>query len=228
MASTQPSKKPESSLEALKLLYEGNQRFSKDQANQEAANHQDRRIQLLESQNPFAIILSCSDSRVPSEIIFDQGLGDLFVIRVAGNIVAPSIIGSVEFAVATFGTPLVVVMGHSQCGAVSAALDVVQAGKNFTSENIRDIVERISPSIRPLVESCNAKPAKATREELMSCCVRANILASVNQLQHSSRIIEKLIKENKLMVVGAEYLLETGVVHFLDANQISADLPLFQ
>lgn len=219
MVTIKSSKRPRNAHEALKFLEEGNQRFSMSKAQYDSSSHQDRRVQLLETQNPFSIILSCSDSRVPSEIIFDQSLGDLFIIRVAGNIVAPTIIGSIEFAVTTFETPLVVVMGHSQCGAVTAAIDGIQTGRTFSSENIKAIINRISPAILPVIENSNKNDLSPSREELLKNCVRANTLSSVLLLRQSSKIIEKLILENKLLVIGAEYSLESGQVHFMTSSE---------
>jgi carbonic anhydrase len=200
MKSIQPS-----ASEALERLKKGNARFV--ECSQTGSASQFRKDLAL-GQSPFAIILSCSDSRAPSEIVFDQGLGDLFVIRVAGNIVAPSLIGSVEFAAGTFGTQLVVVMGHTQCGAVGATLDVVERGIEVASENILDIVQRIRPGVEELGQS------GAPRAELMKLAVRANVRASANQLRHGSRILEKLIAKGRLTVVEAEYSLETGTVDF--------------
>jgi carbonic anhydrase len=168
---------------------------------------------LVSGQQPFAIILSCSDSRVPSELVFDQGLGDLFVIRVAGNVVAPSLVGSVEFAAATFGTRLVVVMGHSLCGAIKATLGYVQHGKSAGSDNIHDILERCSDPVRTVVEAAGPD---APAERLMKLAVRANVRNSCDHLRHGSRMLERLIREEGLRVVGAEYSLETGEVDFFD------------
>jgi carbonic anhydrase len=198
--------------EALKRLREGNQRFTSNLRALEPLFSHTRREELLSGQAPFAIILGCSDSRVPAEIVFDQGLGDLFVIRVAGNIVAPSQIGSVEFAVSQFGTRLVVVLGHSQCGAVCATIDELTNKDTSSSENIRAIVERVKPSIQSLM----ATDLKNDREALEKEAVRANVRASVNQLRHGSTIIENLIETDGLLIVGAEYSLETGVVDFFD------------
>ena len=198
--------------EALKRLRDGNKRFSSNLRTQESLFSDHRRTELLSGQEPFAIILGCSDSRVPAEIVFDQGLGDLFVIRVAGNIVAPSQIGSVEFAVSQFGTRLVVVLGHSQCGAVCATIDELTKGNASSSENIRAIVERVKPSI----ESLMATDLRNDKEALQREAVRANVRASANQLRHGSAIIEKLIETDGLLIVGADYSLESGVVDFID------------
>src|SRR6202166_3101711 len=199
--------------EALALLREGNQRFVSNVSSRDAFESRARRIELAAGQEPFAAILGCSDSRVPVEIVFDQGLGDLFVIRVAGNIVAPSQVGSVEFAAEQFGTRLVVVLGHSQCGAIEATLEQLQRPKENQSRNLHSIVDLIRPSIEGLL-------ATELRHDLRALChaaVRANIRASVRHLRHGSDIIEQLIQKAGLMVVGAEYSLETGVVDFFDA-----------
>jgi carbonic anhydrase len=171
-----------------------------------------RRLELTEGQEPFAIILGCSDSRVPAEIVFDQGLGDLFVIRVAGNIVAPSQIGSVEFAADRFHTRLVVVLGHSSCGAITATLEELRRPTKDQSRNLHSIVDRVRPSIEALMHTSIAQDADA----LVHHAVRANIRMSANQLRHGSEILEQLIEHSGLVVVGAEYSLETGVVDFFD------------
>lgn len=173
---------------------------------------QTRRNELAAGQEPFAIILGCSDSRVPAEIVFDQGLGDLFVIRVAGNIVASSQVGSVEFAAARFGTRLVVVLGHSQCGAILATLEELQLATGSQSRNLRSIVDRIRPSVEALL----ATDLKHNPENLMQHAVRANIRVSANHLRHGSEVLEEFIQRNQLLVVGAEYSLETGIVDFFD------------
>lgn len=198
--------------EALLRLQEGNRRFVSQLAAEWESSHV-RRNELVADQEPFAIILGCSDSRVPAEIVFDQGLGDLFVIRVAGNIVAPSQIGSIEFAAERFGTRLVVVLGHSQCGAVSATLEELQRPGETPSRNLRAIVGRIQPAVQTLLET----ELRHDSHALMHQAVRANIRASVNQLRHGSEILENLVEKGGLRIVGAEYSLETGVVEFLDA-----------
>jgi carbonic anhydrase len=171
-----------------------------------------RRNELTEGQEPFAIVLGCSDSRVPAEIVFDQGLGDLFVIRVAGNIVASSQVGSVEFAAERFGTRLVVVLGHSRCGAVLASLEELQQPTGQRSRNLRSIVDRIRPSVEALM----ATELRHDPDALVRQAVRANIRASANQLRHGSEILEELVRKTGLRIVGAEYSLETGVVDFFD------------
>jgi carbonic anhydrase len=198
-----------SATDALDRLRQGNARFVANAAAADASH--DRRAELVNGQEPFAIILGCSDSRAPAEFVFDQGLGDLFVIRVAGNVIAPSLIGSVEFAAEAFGTKLVVVMGHTQCGAIKATLEQLQRKSGPVSPNLQDIVDRVRPSVEGLaLTHPDLKGAELARE-----AVRANIRASVGQLRHGSRLLEGLIKEEGVMVVGAEYALETGVVEFL-------------
>src|SRR5689334_21656265 len=201
-----------SAREALARLQAGNRRFASDTAERTRLLGAARRAELATQQAPFAIVLGCSDSRVPAEIIFDQGLGDLFVIRVAGNIVAPSQIGSVEFAVYRFATPLVVVVGHTLCGGVGATLDVLQNRAGPGSRGLMSIVDRIRPAIEPLVQTDLA----AQPDALMRASIRANVRASANQLRHGSEIIERLVSERRLAVVGGVYDLATGEVDFFD------------
>lgn len=204
--------------EALARLREGNRRFVSGDLDIEALASQSRRDELVGSQAPFAIILGCSDSRVPAELVFAQGLGDLFVIRVAGNIVAPSQIGSVEFAAEQFGTRLILVLGHSMCGAVLATLQELERPSEVRSLNLRSIVERIRPSVEGLLEM---EPRPSERE-LVRTAVRANIRAAASQLRHGSPILERLIQAEGLRVVGAEYSLETGEVDFFDGVPIES------
>lgn len=200
--------------DALTRLREGNARFVANVRSIEALASLSRRIDPFTQQKPFAIILGCADSRAPAETIFDQGLGDLFVIRVAGNIVAPSQIGSVEFAAERFGTQLVVVMGHSHCGAIAATVEAMQARGDEApkSRNLLSITDRIAPAVVPLMHTELAKD----RAALLRAATRANVAASANQLRHGSRLLEDLSLKNGLMVVGAEYDLVTGVVDFFD------------
>ena len=203
-----------SAAEALARLQEGNRRFVANLSNHDFLANEARRNALAAGQEPFAIVLGCSDSRVPAEIVFDQGLGDLFVIRVAGNIVAPSQIGSVEFAAEQFGTRLVVVLGHTQCGVILAAIDQLQRQFDSPSRNVHSIVDRV----RPAVEGLLATPLRDDSEALVSAAVRSNVRASANHLRHGSAVLEHLIDKNGLVVVGAEYSLETGVVDFFDGS----------
>jgi carbonic anhydrase len=199
-------------VKALERLIEGNRRFAAGSPSIETQMSPSRRNALTAGQEPFAIILGCSDSRVPAELVFDQGLGDLFVIRVAGNIVASSQVGSVEFAAARFGTRLVVVLGHSQCGAINATLEELQRPTANQSRNLRSIVDRVRPSVQTLL----ATELRNDPAALVSQAVRANIRASANHLRHGSELLEQLIQTDGLRVVGAEYALESGIVDFFD------------
>lgn len=198
--------------EALERLKVGNARFVKGEAtSQNHLSHQERAA-LAGSQNPFAIVLGCSDSRVPAEMVFDQGLGDLFVIRVAGNIVAPSQVGSVEFAAERYDCAVVVVLGHSHCGAIQATIDTLMYPEQPPSSNLMSIVNRVRPSVEILMQT----ELKGDLKKLSAHAVRSNVFASVNQLRHGSAVLEQLIEKGKLIVVGAEYSLETGEVTFFD------------
>src|SRR5262252_174150 len=168
-----------SAAEALARLREGNRRFVASIRDPAAVLDAERRARLAAGQEPFAIVLGCSDSRVPAELVFDQGFGDLFVIRVAGNIVAPSQIGSVEFAAARFGTRLVVVLGHTQCGAITATLEELLGKATTSSRNLRSIVNRVKPSVETLLSAGSVGDLDALAEH----AVRANVRASVDHLR---------------------------------------------
>jgi carbonic anhydrase len=198
--------------EALARLRDGNQRFVANEATAELDSRHARRPALVAGQEPFAIVLGCSDSRVPAELVFDQGFGDLFVIRVAGNVVAPSQVGSVEFAASRYGSRLVVVMGHSQCGAVIATLEELLGHATNDSGNLRSIVDRVRPSVKAVLSGRTHDDVDA----LVRDAVRANVRTSVDHLRHGSALLERLILTEGLMVVGAEYSIETGVVTFFD------------
>jgi len=197
---------------ALARLRDGNRRFVSNESMTSPQLTRAQRLALTNGQEPFAIVLGCSDSRVPAELVFDQGFGDLFVIRVAGNIVAPSQVGSVEFAAARFGTRLVVVMGHSQCGAVTAAVEEALGRATTESRNLRSIVDRVRPSVEAVVSGRSDRNVDA----LITDAVRANVRASVDHLRHGSQLLEGLIQRDDLHVVGAEYSLDSGVVSFFD------------
>ncbi len=196
---------------ALARLREGNRRFVSSLRSREHV----RRIELAKEQKPFAIILGCSDARVPAEIVFDQGLGDLFVIRVAGNIVAPSQVDSVEFAASRFGTRLVVVLGHSQCGAILATIEELRQPAESQSRNLRSIVDRVRPSVEGLLKT----GLKGDLNDLARQAVRSNVSVSVNHLRYGSAFLEQLIRNDGLLVVGAEYSVETGIVEFFDGTE---------
>ena len=201
-----------SAREALERLQDGNRRFASDSGSSSPLTDHTRRTELVPGQEPFAIILGCSDSRVPAELVFDQGLGDLFVIRVAGNIVAPSQIGSVEFAAYRFGTPLAVVLGHSTCSAVLATLEELRQPTQKNQGNIKSIVDRIRPSVEALLSNGHRDDPMT----LLRNAVRANIRASTDHLRSESEILEHMVQNGKLLIVGAEYSLDTGVVDFFD------------
>ena len=194
--------------DALQRLRDGNRRFVAGERGDANSVSEARRAELVGGQNPFAAIVACSDSRVPVELLFDQGLGDLFVIRVAGNIVAPSQIGSVEFATAKLGTRLVVVLGHSNCGAIDAALQAIASSGEAASPNLRAIVDSIRPALEPLV---------ATGSDVdLAEAVAANVRQSVVQLRESSSILQDFENAGDIMIVGAEYSIESGEVEFFD------------
>jgi carbonic anhydrase len=202
--------------DALDQLRDGNRRFVAGEARAASMASRAYQADMSGGQNPFAIVLACSDSRVPVELVFDQGFGDLFVIRVAGNVVATSQIGSVEFAASQFGTKLVVVLGHSDCGAVKATLRELAHEQAHRSPNLRAIVDRVRQAVEPIL------PAHTNSDEatLTGAAVRANILASVERLSHGSLILEQLIGDGKLTIVGAEYSIETGEVEFYEENRL--------
>ena len=205
-----------SALDALERLRAGNGRFVSGVRGLDSLMSQTRRNDFVAGQHPFAVILGCSDSRVPVEMVFDQGLGDLFVIRVAGNIVASSQIGSVEFAAERFGIRLVVVLGHTKCGAVQATLEELQRPSTTQSRNLRSIVDRIAPAVEGLL----ATELRHDLDGLLQRAARANVRVSANHLRHGSAVLEQLIAKDGLLVVGAEYSLETGIVDFFDGTPV--------
>lgn len=198
--------------QALARLRAGNDRFIADTRSLRALASSGRRQELLEGQHPFAVILTCSDSRVPVELLFDQGLGDLFVIRVAGNVVAPSLVGSVEYAAEVLGTQLVIVMGHSRCGAVKATIDVALGTSSVPSDNIGDIVERIRPGIAGVLRDANGQDPG----EVLESAIGANVKHSVKGLRNASPLMQRRIADGSLVVLGASYDIGTGRVSFLD------------
>ncbi|HYC55180.1 MAG TPA: carbonic anhydrase [Candidatus Binatia bacterium] len=198
--------------ESLQRLIDGNRRF-RASGGSGAARGWSADL-ATQAQRPFAIVLGCSDSRTPVEILFDQGFGDLFVVRIAGNIVAPSVVGSIEFAASQFGSRLVVVMGHTRCGAISATVHAIETGQGPESKNLRSITDRITPHVEDLVRSCSA--GAASEEAVFREAMRANVRASVDHLRHGSQLLEELVVSGRVVIVGAEYELETGAIHFLD------------
>ena len=201
-----------SAAEALERLCQGNRRFVSGDVDRKALANRTHQTGAADEQNPIAIVLACSDSRVPTELIFDQGIGDLFVIRVAGNIVAPSQIGSIEYAAKQFKTQLVVVLGHTDCGAVIATLKELALKDSHRSPNLRAIVDRIRPAVEPVLAEYKDDEATGVVRD----AVRANVRASVRHLRHGSLILEKLVDDGELRIVGAEYCLNRGIVEFFE------------
>lgn len=193
--------------QSLRRLIEGNQRFRAGTGT--TLGRPWNAAMDKQTQRPFAIVLGCSDSRTPVEILFDQGFGELFVVRIAGNIVAPSVVGSIEFAAEQFESRLVVVMGHTRCGAITATVKAIETGLGPESKNIQSITNRIAPHIEGIVRPGDLEGSIREAE-------RANVRASVDHLRHGSRILEDLVLSGRLTVVGAEYELETGMVHFFE------------
>ena len=209
-------------LEALARLQAGTRRVAESMHDTVPALSAARRLALAQVQEPFAIILGCSDSRVPAELVLGQGFGDLFVIRVAGNIVAPSQVGSVEFAAERFGTRLVVVLGHTECGAIVTTVEELRRPTPDQSPGLRAIVDRIRPAVEPLL----ATPVGRDTQSLVTHAVRANIRAAADHLRHGSAVLERLVQDEGLMIVGAEYCLQSGVVDFFDGADAVANLAL--
>jgi carbonic anhydrase len=199
-------------IDALENLKAGNRRFSSNQRDADALASQAHRPELAAGQKPHAIVLGCADSRVPAELVFDQGLGDLFVVRVAGNIAAPSQVGSIEFAVQSFGVPLIVVLGHSNCGAIRATIDELEQPTGGHSPDLTTIVDQIKPAIAALMDTSSHE----NQAELIAKGIRANVSMAANHLRHGSQVLQEKVNSGELWVVGAEYSLETGVVEFFD------------
>ncbi|MEO0367592.1 MAG: carbonic anhydrase [Pseudomonadota bacterium] len=195
---------------ALAKLQQGNELFVETLKNDSTPSLVLDQAKANSPQRPFAVILSCADSRVPPEHIFNCGLGELFTIRVAGNLVAPTLVGSIEFACESFGTPLVVVMGHSQCGAVNATLDALINKTEAPSPGLESIVQRISVGIKDLVDEASNKSVEA----LMPQAIDVNIDHSVQKIIERSVLLEKRVENQELEIVGANYSLETGRVEF--------------
>ncbi|MDP6386110.1 MAG: carbonic anhydrase [Planctomycetota bacterium] len=193
--------------EALQRLREGNERYLAGERGVACA--QDF-ASLAEGQAPAAIILGCSDSRVVPEAIFDQPLGELFVVRVAGNVASPEVVASIEFALLHFGSPLLVVMGHTDCGAVSAAIAELSEPTSEPPRNIKGLMDRMIPAIK------SVRPSQDEDGAWMRQAVRANVAASLRGLLQNSAPIKEAVGAQTLTVVGAEYNLSTGAVEFLD------------
>lgn len=196
--------------QALQKLQEGNRKFVAATSAEVELTTPMVKMDVSQGQQPFAVILGCSDSRVPAELVFHCGLGELFVIRVAGNVVAPSQIGSVEFACQNFGTELVIVLGHSHCGVINATVQALLEEGDDISPNVASIVDRVTPAVLPVVTQNSA----ADHADLVHQAMRANVAHSVDRLQMRSQILRQLVKKGKLQIIGADYSIESGEVEF--------------
>jgi len=201
--------------EALQKLMDGNKRYVENQMTGNKLCDLSTRTSLAKSQKPYAIILSCSDSRVPPEMIFDKGLGEVFVVRVAGNVPDPVVLGSIEYAAEHLGSPLIMVLGHERCGAVTATVDA--KGKSTGSANIDAIVKAIEPNVKPAARNCDAckgetKCAETKKSELVECVIDANAKTVAANLTKKSRILKHLVAEKKIRIVAAKYDLDDGMV----------------
>lgn len=195
--------------EALQKLVEGNKRYVAGAMTKITHCDEAARQSVAKSQKPFAIILSCSDSRVPPEIIFDQGLGDIFVVRVAGNVPDPVTIGSIEYAAEYLGSPLVLVLGHERCGAVTAAVDA----KGEPEGNIGAIVKRILPA----VEEARSQVKGKDKAELVETAISDNAILVAKSLTRQAPVLRRLVKEGKLKIAVGKYDLDDGKVTILEA-----------
>jgi len=201
--------------EALKKLMDGNKRFVENQMTGVALCDLSARTSLAKTQKPYAIILSCSDSRVPPELIFDKGLGEIFVVRVAGNVPDPVVLGSIEYAAEHLGSPLIMVLGHERCGAVTATVD--SKGKSTGSANIDAIVKAIDPNVKLAVKDCDAckgekKCAETKKSDFVECVITTNAKTVAANLTKKSKILKHLADSNKIRIVAAKYDLDDGLV----------------
>jgi len=194
------------SKQALEKLKAGNQKYVN--SDNTPANHE-----YIAEQKPFAVVLSCADSRVPAEAIFNQGVGDIFVVRVAGNIATPSQIGSIEFACENFGSSLIVVLGHSGCGAIKASIGCSENGTDGLSPSLKSIVDEILPAIEPVLNNAEIKPA-----ELLQASTKANVEKTILDITNKSSLLKGLVDQGNLEIIGAEFSVETGLVNFYNSN----------
>jgi carbonic anhydrase len=202
--------------QAITRLKEGNLRFiSGTRSVEPMFSHLKLRELAVNGQKPFAIVLTCSDSRCPAEMIFDQGLGDLFVIRVAGNVVAPSLLASIEFAAANFGSAVVLVLGHTQCGAVT---DTVQHARDPLTPLLSPHLEELVGRIRPAVETA-LRSVPLDHPDLLQNSIRENVFRSMRLIRSQSAIVNDLVKANRLWVQGAILDLSTGRIDFLNESR---------
>ena len=200
---------------ALQKLMDGNKNYVENKLTIAAMSDAATRTSLAKSQKPYAIILTCSDSRVPPEIVFDKGLGEIFVVRVAGNIPDPIVLGSIEYAAEHLGSTLIMVLGHERCGAVTATVD--SKGKSTGSPNIDAIVKVIQPSVKLAARDCDAckgekKCAETKKNEFVECVIDANAKTVAADLTKKSMILKHLVEEKKIRIVAAKYDLDDGMV----------------
>ncbi|TWJ19412.1 carbonic anhydrase [Geobacter argillaceus] len=193
--------------EALQKLLEGNKRYVEQQMTGQKLSDAHTRETLATSQHPYAIILSCSDSRVPPEIVFDKGLGEVFVVRVAGNVPDPVVLGSVEYAAEHLGSPLVVVLGHERCGAVTAAVEA----KGKPEGNLGAIIKTIAPAVK----QARTEYKGADKAALVETAIDDNVKLVAANLTKQSSLLKHLVKEGKLKIVAAKYDLDDGQVRLL-------------
>lgn len=201
--------------DALQKLMDGNKRYVEGHMSGAKLCDVTTRTSLAKSQKPYAIILTCSDSRVPPEIIFDKGLGEIFVIRVAGNVPDPVVLGSIEYAAEHLGSPLVMVLGHERCGAVSATVGA--KGKSTGSANIDAIIKTIAPNVKKSAKDCEAckgetKCADTKKDAFVECVVDANARTVAASLTKKSKILKHMVAEKKIKIVAAKYDLDDGAV----------------
>ncbi len=201
--------------EALQKLMDGNKRYTENQMTGTKLCDVTTRTSLAKSQKPYAIVLTCSDSRVPPEILFDKGLGEIFVVRVAGNIPDPVILGSIEYAAEHLGSPLVMVLGHERCGAVKATVE--SKGKSTGSKNIDAIVKVVAPNVKKAAKDCeackgDAKCAETKKDQFVECVIDANAKTVAASLTKNSKILKHLVDAKKVKIVAAKYDLDDGTV----------------
>ena len=197
--------------EAMQKLMDGNKRFVSGTLAQKDLGAK-KREELAKGQKPFATVLTCSDSRVPPELLFDQGLGDIFVVRVAGNVVDPIALGSIEYAAEHLGSPLVLILGHSKCGAVKATLE----SKGKPEGNIGAIVKKIMPAVDA------AKKKGGTQDEILETAIKENVKNVYADVMKNSKIIPHLVEEGKLMIVAGEYDITTGKIEMIELPKIAS------
>ncbi len=206
--------------QSLTKLMDGNKRFVSGNLSQKDLGDAKRK-ELAKGQKPSAIVVTCSDSRVSPELLFDQGLGDIFVVRVAGNVVDPVALGSIEYAAEHLQSPLVFVLGHEKCGAVSATLETLET-KGKAEGNIGEIIKKIMPA------AVAAKKKGGTKDDILEAAIKENIKNTSKEIMQKSTIIQHLVHENKLNIAAGEYSLQTGHVEMVELTGLSGDKSLHE